>query len=438
MELEQFGTFRVATCDLNGQMRGKRLPIADYKTINEGTIKLPLSALNLDVWGSDIKNSPLVFETGDPDGILLPTDRGPVPMPWLNVPTFLVPMWTFQADHTPFSGDPRHALARVLDRYATRGWQVVAATELEFYLVDDTQDRLSPPINPQSGRPLTGRAYMSLRQLDSFDAYFSELYDACARMGINAQTAISEAGLGQFEINLNHCDAMRAADDTWLFKSLVRGLARKHGMAATFMAKPFLHEAGNGMHVHFSILDEDGHNIFDNGGAEGTPLLLQAVAGCLAAMSASTLVFAPHGNSYDRLMPNSHAPTGLSWAYENRTSALRIPESHPKARRIEHRVAGGDINPYLILSMILGAALAGIEDELSPPDPITGNAYDLDLPQMAPTWQDAIDAFESDPLIARILPQALIENLCMTKQQELTLLAEIDASEHWKTYLESV
>ena len=438
MDLNQFRTFRVATCDLNGQMRGKRLPISDYDTVDKGAIKLPLSALNLDVWGSDIKNSPLVFETGDADGILLPTDRGPVPMPWLDVPTFFVPMWTYEVDRTPFAGDPRHALARVLDRYATRGWQVVAATELEFYLVDDSHENLSPPINPQSGRPLVGRAYMSLRQLDSFDAYFSELYDACELMGIDAQTAISEAGLGQFEVNLTHSEAMRAADDTWLFKSLVRGLARKHGMAATFMAKPFAQEAGNGMHVHFSVLDEEGNNIFDNGGADGTTMLRHAVAGCLEAMTASTLVFAPHGNSYERLVPNTHAPTGASWAYENRTSALRIPESHPKARRIEHRVAGGDINPYLVLSVILGAALAGIEDEMVPPDPITGNAYNLDLPQLAPTWQDAIDAFESDPLIARILPQALIENLCLTKQQELSLLADIDVSEHWKSYLETV
>ena len=438
MDLNQFRTFRVATCDLNGQMRGKRLPISDYNNVDQGAIKLPLSALNLDVWGSDIKNSPLVFETGDADGILLPTDRGPVPMPWLEVPTFFVPMWTYEVDRTPFAGYPRHALARVLDRYATRGWQVVAATELEFYLVDDSHENLSPPINPQSGRPLVGRAYMSLRQLDSFDAYFSELYDACELMGIDAQTAISEAGLGQFEVNLTHSDAMRAADDTWLFKSLVRGLARKHRMAATFMAKPFAQEAGNGMHVHFSVLDEEGNNIFDNGGAEGTVMLRHAVAGCLEAMTASTLVFAPHGNSFERLVPNTHAPTGASWAYENRTSALRIPESHPKARRIEHRVAGGDINPYLVLSVILGAALAGIEDEMVPPDPITGNAYDLDLPQLAPTWQDAIDAFESDPLIARILPQALIENLCLTKQQELSLLADIDMSEHWKSYLETV
>ena len=438
MDLNQFRTFRVATCDLNGQMRGKRLPISDYDCIDQGALKLPLSALNLDVWGSDIKNSPLVFETGDADGILLPTDRGPVPMPWLDVPTVLVPMWTYEIDNTPFSGDPRHALAQVLDRYATRGWQVLAATELEFYLVNDRDDNLNPPFHPKTGRPLEGGAYMSLQELDSFDAYFSELYDACDAMGIDAQTAISEAGLGQFEVNLTHSEAMRAADDTWLFKSLVRGLARKHGMAATFMAKPFAHEAGNGMHVHFSVIDEEGNNVFDNGGAEGTVILRHAVAGCLEAMVASTLVFAPHGNSYDRLVPNTHAPTGASWAYENRTAAIRIPESHHKARRIEHRVAGGDINPYLILSVILGAALVGIEDEMMPPDPITGNAYDLNLPQLAPSWQDAINAFESDPLIARILPQALIENLCLTKQQELSLLAEIDVSQHWKTYLETV
>ena len=438
MDLNQFRTFRVATCDLNGQMRGKRLPISDYSALDQGEVKVPLSALNLDVWGSDIKKSPLVFQTGDADGIMLPTDRGPVPMPWVDIPTFFVPMWTYKIDRTPFKGDPRHALERVLKRYSSRGWNVMAATELEFYLVDDKHENLRPPINPQTGRPLVSRAYISLRQLDNFDTYFSELYAACELMGISVKTAISEAGLGQFEVNLNHSNAMRVADDTWIFKSLVRGLARKHGIAATFMAKPFEQEAGNGLHVHFSVVDEEGNNIFNNGGIEGTAILRHAVAGCLVGLIPSTLVFAPHGNSYQRLVPDTHAPTGVSWAYENRTTALRIPESHCEARRVEHRVAGGDTNPYLVLSVILGAALLGIEEAMAPPYPVTGNAYDLDLPRLAHSWQAAIDAFDSDPLIKRILPKELIKNLCLTKRQELSILADIDVSEHWKYYLESV
>ena len=257
-------------------------------------------------------------------------------------------------------------------------------------------------------------------------------------MGIPAQTTTSESGLGQFEVTLNHQDALRAADDTWLFKALIRGLARRHGMAATFMAKPFDDDAGNGMHMHFSVLDADGNNVFDNGGPEGSATLLSAVAGCLQAMPASTLIFAPHANSYTRLVPGAHAPTSVCWAYENRTAALRIPGGAPAARRIEHRVAGGDINPYLMFSAVLGAAITGIDDALTPRAPIKGNAYDQDLPQLAPDWETAIDLFEADPVIARAFPKGLIRNLCMTKRQEVRLMADIPESQHWKTYLGTV
>lgn len=438
MDLRHLQTFRVGAADLNGQMRGKRLPAATAAKLESDGVRMPYSVLNVDIWGADIKGSPLVFDTGDADGVLKPTERGPMPMPWLENRSALVPMWMFHDDGTPFEGDPRHALAAVLKRYADRGWTVQAATEMEFYLVDDSGAALAPPINPLSGRPIQGQAILSLRQLDAFDAWFSALYEACEVMDIPAQSAISEAGLGQFEVDINHCEAMRAADNAWLFKHLVRGLARRHGMAATFMAKPFAGDAGNGMHVHFSVLDADGNNIFDNGSDDGSPLLRHAIAGCLNTLHGATLIFAPHANSYARFEPGAHAPTGAAWAYDNRTAAIRVPSGPPAARRIEHRVSGGDINPYLTLAVILGAALAGIEDGAEPPAPITGNAYDLDLDGLAPDWASAIDVFERDPMIARILPQDLITNLCYTKRQELEGMQSIPAEEQWKPYLETV
>jgi len=167
--------------------------------------------------------------------------------------------------------------------------------------------------------------------------------------------------------------------------------------------------------------------------------MLQAVSGCLAAMPASTLVFAPQGNSYERLVPGAHAPTGAAWGYENRTTAIRIPGGATAARRIEHRVAGGDINPYLMLATVLGAAMVGIEDQMQPPTPITGNAYEVkDLPQLAADWGSAIDAFEGSTLIARILPAMLIRNLVMTKRQELRLFAQRPEDTHWLSLLEAV
>jgi glutamine synthetase len=435
----QVRTIRVAASDLNGQPRGKRMPtrFAD-RVFSEGT-RFPLSVLNLDIWGEDIDDSPLVLESGDRDGVLKPTERGFLPMPWLDAPTALLPIWMYHDDGRPFVGDPRHALDRVLQRYRDRGLTPVSAVELEFFLIDDSGRKLQVPHSPRSGKRRVAGEILSMRALDQFDIFFTDLYDACEEMDIPADTAISEAGLGQFEINLMHCDdALRAADDAWLFKMLVKGLARKHGFAASFMAKPYEDYAGSGLHMHFSVLDENGENIFDNGGPEGTDALRHAIAGCLKAMPGSGLIFAPHANSYDRLVPGNHAPTGIGWAYENRTAAIRVPSGGPKSRRIEHRVAGGDVNPYLMLAAVLGAAMNGLEDAETPPEPITGNAYNLDLPQIPGDWVSAIDRFEKDDQIARIFDKDLIRNLVLTKRQEWLYMQDVSPQEQVEIYLDTV
>ncbi len=436
-------TVRVGAADLNGQARAKRLPAGRAAKCWEDGTRMPLSVMNVDIRGEDIEGSPLVFESGDRDGVLRPTGRGFVPMPWLDAPSALLPTWMFRegdaagADGPPFDGDPRHALAGVLARYAARGLTPVVATEMEFYLIDDSGDAPAPPRSPRSGRRRPGGEVLSLRALDAFDAFFTDVYDACEAMGIPADTAISESGMGQYEINLLHRGALEAADDAWLFKLMLRGVARRHGFAASFMAKPYPDHPGNGMHVHFSVLDGGGGNVFDDGGPAGTPALRHAVAGCLAAMPASTLILAPHGGSYDRFAPGTHAPTGIAWAYENRTAAIRIPAGAPAARRIEHRVAGGDVNPYLLVAAILGAALNGIEDAAEPPAPVDGNAYAADLPRLPATWAEAIDAFDAAPM-RRILPAGLIRNVIMTKRQELAAWAEMDCAERLDLYLDTV
>ncbi|ASM71633.1 MULTISPECIES: glutamine synthetase family protein [Roseobacteraceae] len=430
---------RVAASDLNGQPRGKRVPVrfAD-KVIEDGT-RFPMSVMNLDIWGEDIDDSPLVMESGDRDGVLKPTDRGFVRMPWLDTPTGLMPIWMFHEDGRPFEGDPRHALAAVQQRFTDLGLTPVVAVELEFFLIDDSGRDLRVPVSPRSGKRRVAGEILSLRALDQFDQFFTELYDACDSMDIPADTAISEAGLGQFEINMMHQpDAMKAADDAWLFKMLVKGLARKHGFAASFMAKPYEDYAGSGLHMHFSVLDKDGKNIFNDGTERGSDALRFAVQGCLAAMPGSTLIFAPHHNSFDRLVPGAHAPTGVAWAYENRTAAIRVPSGAAAARRIEHRQAGGDVNPYLSVAAVLGAALNGLEDRIEPPAPITGNGYDQDLPQVPGSWIKAIDTFETSPEIARIFAPGLIRNFTMTKRQEAKYMEELSPDERVEIYLDTV
>ena len=430
---------RVAAADLNGVARGKRMPVgAAHKVARDGT-RFPMSVLNLDIWGEDIEDSPLVLASGDRDGVLRPTERGFVPMPWLNTPTGLLPIWMFHEDGRPFPGDPRHALADVQKRFTAKGLTPVVAVELEFFLIDDAGGRLRVPASPRSGKRRVAGEILSMRTLDAFDDFFTALYDACAAMDIPADTAISESGLGQFEINLVHqADALKAADDAWLFKMLVKGLARKHGFAASFMAKPYPDYAGNGLHMHFSVLDYVGRNIFDDGTEAGTDTLRHAIQGCLAAMPGSMLIFAPHANSYARLVPGAHAPTGIAWAYENRTAAIRVPSGPSAARRIEHRVAGGDVNPYLSIAAVLGAALNGIEDGIAPPAPITGNAYIQDLPQVPATWEAAMQAYESSAEMARIFDPELIRNLMMTKRQEARHMATLSAEEQVEIYLDTV
>ena len=432
-------TIRVAASDLNGQPRGKRIARRYAQKAWEDGTRFPFSVMNLDIWGEDIDDSPLVFESGDPDGLLLPTERGFVPMPWLNNPTALLPLWMFHEDGRPFAGDPRHALARVLDRYKALGLTPVVATELEFYIIDDRGPDLRVPPSPRSGKRRNQAEILALRQLDAFDQFFTEIYDACEAMDIPADTLISEAGPGQFEINMMHqSDALKAADDAWLFKLLVKGVARKYGFAASFMAKPYEDYAGNGMHMHFSVLDQQGRNIFDNGSTEGSEALHHAIAGCLAGMAGSMLIFAPHASSYDRFVPGAHAPTALAWGYENRTTALRVPSGTPAARRIEHRVAGGDVNPYLLVASILGAALTGIERKLTPPAPTHGNAYDAASPHLPTTWGDAIAAFEDCQMTAQIFPRELVANYLATKRQEMHYMAELSPEEQMQLYLDTV
>jgi glutamine synthetase len=313
------------------------------------------------------------------------------------------------------------------------------ATELEFYLVDPSEAAPRPPKSPVTGKRLDSDGALSLDELEHFDELLNDIYATCKLQGIPADSAISENGIGQFEINMQHvADALRAADDAVYFKRVVRGLARKHGFAATFMAKPYGDRSGSGFHVHCSLLDKEGKNVFDNGGDEGTPLLKNAIAGMLATMSQMSLSFAPHENSFRRLVPRAHAPSSIAWGYENRTVALRVPGGSPKARRFEHRVAGADANPYLVLASILGGALLGIERQLQPPEPVSGDAYALDLPRLPPDWASAIAVFDRGDLVQEIYSRRLQRMLVNCKEQELSYFRKQVSNFEYDTYLETV
>lgn len=429
-------TVQAGAYDLNGQLRGKRMPISNLGKVLDGKLRMPVSLAVVDVWGNDVEDNALVFETGDGDGVCLPTERGVVLNELGAAPSAFVQLMFAHEDGSPFLADPRQALKAIVDRYAAKEMTIVVATELEFYLTDVDQTFATSQI---ADRQTDRYATVSLDELDHFEPILNDIYTHCEAQGIPADAAISENGTAQFEINLTHVpDPLRAADDAMAFKRIVRSVARSHGKSATFMAKPFGDRSGSGLHVHFSILDRDGNNIFANGTDAGSDTLRHAVAGLLDAMPQSMALFAPHLNSFRRFAPNSHAPSAIAWGYENRTVAVRIPGGPDAARRIEHRVSGADANPYLVLAAVLGAALEGIEAGNEPPAPTNGDGYDPDLVQLPKVWEVAVDAFEAGDTIARLFDPLLITSFVKTKRQELAKFASVVSAFERQTYIDAV
>lgn len=421
--------------DLNGQLRGKRIPGTQADKILDEGFKMPRSVMGLDTWGDDVVENGLVFETGDNDGVCLPITDEAIEVPWLEGDHLQVHAMMQNQDGTAFDVDPRQLLKTVAERYAAHGLTPVIASEMEFYLIAETEfEQGIPRANlSQMERP---DAY-SIERIDKQRALLEDIRHCCRVQNIPANAMTSELGHGQFEINLNHvADPLAAADHALMFKRLIKGVAHKYNYRATFMAKPFGERSGNGMHMHFSVLNEQGENVFNNGTGEGSEKLQQAIAGLLQAMPESMLIFAPNLNSYRRLLPGSHAPVSANWGYENRTVAVRVPDSPLVARRIEHRVAGADANPYLAMAVVLAAALYGIENEMTPPAPMEGDAYSAEAPgQALPTqWLDAINAFENSRLMAELLGEQFIEVFTALKRQEYMKLATHVTAVEYQTY----
>lgn len=427
--------------DLNGVLRGKRLPASGALKLFDPGLRLPRSLVGVDIWGADVFDNGLVLETGDSDGLCTAVDGGLLPAPWTDPPTAQVMMMMREADGAPFAADPRQALVSLAEKFAARGLTPVAAFEMEFYLLSKDSDERGRPLTPPTSfggqRVVDGRVY-AMNELDAYGAFFARLYEVCDAQGLSLDTAIAEAGPGQFEVNLKHqADPVRAADEAILLRRAIKGVAASFDWLATFMAKPFGQLPGNGMHVHMSLVDDEGANAFDNGAPEGAPLLRQAIAGLIRTAPEAMIFFAPHMNSMRRFQEGSHAPTRAGWGYENRTAAIRIPTDTDANRRFEHRVAGADANPYLVLAALLAGALHGIEQRLEAPPPIDGNAYAADAPGLPTDWRGALAAFESGAILAPAFGALFTRVFAALKHQEIRVAAQRVTDFEYQSYLET-
>ncbi len=431
--------FLAAHCDLNGILRGKRVPADHGQKVLKSGIRMPMSSIGVDVWGTDVLGNDL-FDRGDLDGIVEPTERGPIPLVWGEAPALFVPMWMRLEDGSPFFGDPRRLLAEVLGRFTAKGLTPVVAMEVEFHLIRDASPYKPVPIAdlPDSHAGAADTIY-SLDELGEVGGFLDDVYAMAGDCGIALEAVTSESGPSQYEFNLLHrADALRIADDTVYLKQIIRNMARRHGMRATFMAKPYMQHAGNGLHMHFSLIDAAGRNIFDDGTDKGTPELRHAVAGMLEAMHDTALIFAPHRNSSRRLRPGTLAPVNATWGYENRTAAVRIPGGARAARRIEHRVAGGDANPYLVIAAVLAAAFMGLDERLTPPAPTDGNVTGVTARPIPPDWRQAIETFEASPLVEKLFPRDFIRMFTSCKRQELEVFEGDISALEYRSYLHTV
>ncbi|MCC2110999.1 MAG: glutamine synthetase [Hyphomicrobiales bacterium] len=381
--------------DTNGLFRGKWLPGATLDKIYSGNFAMPLSIFGLDVWGREVLETGMHLETGDKDGVCLPVCEALRPVPWSDRPAaqVLASMWS--APQEPFYADPRHRLAAIVDRFAEKGLTPVVAFELEFYLTPKGAAEGEPvlPVYGERSGPEWQNMY-GLSDLADFKEVFDDIRIAAERQGIPADAIVSEAAPGQFEVNLKHRDdALAGADDALLLRRLICAVADRRGLRATFMAKPFIDWPGNGMHVHVSLCDRSGQNIF--GAAEGgEDRLSETVAGLIQTMPAALPLFISSWNGYRRIQPGSYAPTRATWGHNNRSVAVRIPAAEGSGRRIEHRISGADANPYLVLAGVLAGMLHGLDHGLRPPAPVDGNAYDEPCPMLARDMKDALHTFE--------------------------------------------
>ncbi len=430
--------------NLSGVPRGKRLRRHELMAVYEQGRFLPGSILVCDITGRDCEGTGLVWADGDADRLAWPAPGTLVPAPWLGADTAQVIASLYELDGTPNDLDPRHVLRRVVDRFAADGLTPVVACELEYYLVD-ARRTASGGVElagaAATGERPTQHGVYGLRELEDFAPFLRELWACADAQGVPLEGAIAEYAPGQLELTLRHGpDALRAADEAAMYKRIAKGVAPRHGCEATFMAKPFAERAGSGLHLHVSVNDATGANIFASDDPAGAPPLRHAVGGLKVGIAEAMAIFAPNANSYRRFRANSYAPVAPTWGVNNRTVSLRVPAGPPASRHIEHRVAGADANPYLALAALLAGVHHGLTRAIDPGPPVEGDGYaaaaamDQRLPA---TWFAALDAFEASTVLRDYLGERFVTMFAKVKRLEQDRFFEVVSPLDYDWYLKN-
>ena len=327
----------------------------------------------------------------------------------------------YNPDGTPFIGDPRGALKRVLKKAADMGYSFNVGPELEFFLFEtDEQGKPTTRTGDEAG-------YFDLGPLDHGESTRREICMALEAMGFEIEASHHEVAAGQHEIDFKYADALTTADRIMTFKLAVKSISQKNGLHATFMPKPVFGINGSGMHTNMSLF-KDGRNVFFD---ESDPRRLSKIAysfiaGILAHVKGMAAITNPLVNSYKRLVPGYEAPCYLAWSASNRSALIRIPAARGQATRVELRCPDPACNPYLTLAVCLAAGLDGIEKGMTPPEETTENIFAMDaetraakgIDSLPGSLSESVDAMEKDSVVAEALGRHIFDYYTAGKRRE--------------------
>ncbi len=408
---------RLQYADLHGICRGKDIPSAAFPHVMEDGIGFVEAIMTVDLHHTVVAG----FERGFPDIIARPDLSTLARLPWQpDVAVCIVDLKETLSDE-PSLLDSRGVLKRVLAEYTRLGLVPVLGPELEFYLC------APDPADPRGFSPYASQDSPVYTVGDVADpkGTLSRMLDAAVALGLDAVAAAHEYGRSQYEINLRHSAGLHSADRAFRFKALVKEMAARDGLLATFMGKPFNGDEGSGFHLHISLIDEEGNNrCEDPSHASGLAAVTRHfTAGIIEHCPAMMVFFNPTVNAYRRISAEALVPTRASWGHDHRMTLVRVPRERGEATRMEVRVGDGAANVYLAYAVALAAGLDGIRRELEPPDPIEGFLYDLPEAQqgaaLPTTFQDALDALAGDGVIKAALGERLVDTFLTIKAAEL-------------------
>jgi glutamine synthetase len=416
-------TIKLGGVDIDGLWRGKRQPISYFMDdVWEHGTHICDIMLGWDLQDNLIPGVTYTgWHTGYPDFSLVPDLDTFAVVPWEPGVASVICEWV-RADGLAHPFGPREILRRVVQKAERLGYSPKIGYELEFYVFRENVESVAAK-NYQNLTPLAP----GMRTYSMYRGYLSEFFigdvrEQLLKYGISLEASNPEYGPGQFEVNLHYTDALTAADQVLLYKNSVKEIAANHGLMVTFMAKFDHNLVGSSGHIHQSLWDTSGKNLFaaEEGGAL-SEIGRSYAAGLIETMHEMTAFFCPNINSYKRKRPLSWTGSTTTWGVDNRTVALRVIPAGPKATRIEHRTPGADANPYLAIAASVAGGLHGVENALKPPGMVQGNAYDITDPALIlpESLDQAIAALDGSSRARELMGAEFVDHYLQTRKWEV-------------------